>query len=1423
MNWQTFLINNLSHEKAFESLCNQLFENWCHETYLDNISYFTVNNGAGGDGGVESYAILKDDSIVGLQAKWFPNVIEASHIIQIKNSIQTALKIRPKIKKYIVCVPRNLASMTGRNVEGGDYEEKRWLTLVAEIKKQYPELELVLWNDHVLTKELEKPTSVGISRYWFHNTEISYDKLIYAFEKSKESWLHTKYVPELNCYGKVYKTIINSLGDFEVYKQLHEAFVKVNLLAKRINKPALDLINIIKDEDDNACKIKEFIKDLIVNADALIQATDQLIKHLENDSFIVENLSHKPFTLDFNTIEESLRRDSYFSKRYWHTNALTPILNELANFDLYDLYDQYSKITSKNNIIFKGNPGTGKSHGVASSIEKLLLDKYHAGIIVQARDIEPYKTWKDIVLSNLGLSSNWEEDELWQALISMVNINKIDSKNISNEPFRILPKVLIVVDGIDESSTKDKWEERVRETCVISAKYPQIRFCITTRPFLFKKRILDVDEIYLHFSDDVKVSEMFDKYIKYYSISVSNSRLLKESLTTPLALKLFCELNQGRSFDFDDSYDVSLPQLLGKKIELIEIEFSKHAKVDVKNQYVLKAIKELTVHFFANETIEREDLITLFELKLSTDKNISSSLINYLSDYGVLYCYCEHGNLFSGNKYYYSPGIRSYFDHASTVMILEKYKTPELINFCEYNNLSENTLYGIATVSIRKYGYLITQNETLRKKVNNFNLEEIQYWALVNCPAEAAEKFKHTLIEKMRQSSSLLHTAVNQVILPLARKTNHPLGVKLLDELLLSFEKPAMRDEIWAQTGYLRDSYGKKWDRSVSLHILEDYPLTEDDKFDGLPIIYAWCLSSLNNTLRNEYRKKLMNWAIIQPYEFMQLFYKFSNVNDLQILNELYSILMCVAYETNNEQFIKDAYYWVSKNVLAEDKIDSNRSVSIRYYSIAIIYKAIELKLCEKNDATRFLPPYSSSNYTIKLDKDALSGTRMGGYSGIHYDLSRYVLIDRIQGDFNHYNQNDKKQIDNFLLNVKKNLKGIKHLSFEQFVLSAAYAFVIEMGWDEKIFQNHCKDSDTGKSIGGIDSSILGTYFHADHGAQSKVMSVCEKYVWLARDYIYGFLSDRLNYSDTNEKILDYGMLQDFTIPMQEVNQVNPDDIPKENPWHIPEQDKLLASLSCYNKEDVVESIKESPDINWMDWICVKNNDRYKIKEKELLALYCFCCFEMTHAETCLFINSIIIDKSSITSFVNHILENNNYTKIHSVDDLSGGIEADCYITPKECCWFNWKKHYEPYGLEDFNSFNLLCATDKGCWSHNEFGDIYYRMPSPFVRSMLEINDSDGYLFFDSSKQIQAERTIAGKTHHTYQEYLFVDKERFLNKLESENKTILWITKEYRRETGLSKEKFGDFYIDKNILSVGYFEDDKFVTLNLNKSIETNA
>ena len=67
MNWTNFQTYNDAPTKAFEILCNQLFENWCKEQYPSEMASFNVVNGSGGDGGVESYAVLSDGKVIGLQ------------------------------------------------------------------------------------------------------------------------------------------------------------------------------------------------------------------------------------------------------------------------------------------------------------------------------------------------------------------------------------------------------------------------------------------------------------------------------------------------------------------------------------------------------------------------------------------------------------------------------------------------------------------------------------------------------------------------------------------------------------------------------------------------------------------------------------------------------------------------------------------------------------------------------------------------------------------------------------------------------------------------------------------------------------------------------------------------------------------------------------------------------------------------------------------------------------------------------------------------------------------------------------------------------------------------------------------------------------------------------------------------------------
>ena len=54
-NWTKFENYCESNTKAFEALCNQLFENWCNEECKETIKVFQVINGASGDGGFESF------------------------------------------------------------------------------------------------------------------------------------------------------------------------------------------------------------------------------------------------------------------------------------------------------------------------------------------------------------------------------------------------------------------------------------------------------------------------------------------------------------------------------------------------------------------------------------------------------------------------------------------------------------------------------------------------------------------------------------------------------------------------------------------------------------------------------------------------------------------------------------------------------------------------------------------------------------------------------------------------------------------------------------------------------------------------------------------------------------------------------------------------------------------------------------------------------------------------------------------------------------------------------------------------------------------------------------------------------------------------------------------------------------------------
>lgn len=129
-------------------------------------------------------------------------------------------------------------------------------------------------------------------------------------------------------------------------------------------------------------------------------------------------------------------------------------------------------------------------------------------------------------------------------------------------------------------------------------------------------------------SGDVSVNELFDDYIAFYKIDLCGNYWIKEILSTPMALKLFCDLYGNSSVGNLDKNSLVITKLFQKKINSVEESYRKQEK-ETNQQSMIKTIlvniatlltnkNELTFEDIFNESREPikshlEDLLFLLK------------------------------------------------------------------------------------------------------------------------------------------------------------------------------------------------------------------------------------------------------------------------------------------------------------------------------------------------------------------------------------------------------------------------------------------------------------------------------------------------------------------------------------------------------------------------------------------------------------------------------------------------------------------------------------------------------------------------------------------------------------------------------------------------------------------------------------------
>lgn len=1263
VDWIKFNTYNESYNKAFEAMCNQLFELWCTREYKEENKGFLVVNGSGGDGGVEAICTLRNEKYVAVQAKWFPNKINSNEINQIKDSIITAMSIRPNIIKYIVCIPRDLTSK--RKVKGNkissNTEEDKWNNLVTEIDNLYPELELVLWTESTLLREMMYEEAKGVYKFWFHNVEISEEALEHSFRKQEVTWLSERYIPDIHSKGIINYRLSLFLGNYESKSKIGKRLTDFLKLHKKLIKSLSDYLDVIKNDE-----LKKVTMNDVLDYNELVSSkcekVERFIENYKMGTSSVEEFKNLFFNYDYDNLLDEFKGYSFSSKYRLIRMKLGDAIEKFRYFNRVELSQDLYKESTNSPLIILGERGTGKTHGVADFVKMLQGSMQHLGILIQASSVSKESSWQKILTKSIGLSDSWSEEEIYTALESMCYRKEAYMVG-EDDDYKITSKFLICIDGIDECEPYSVWLDRIKECSLISKKYSRIKFCFTSRPYVFErdyKRIeIFENNIQLPSDGDYPVEKLFDSYIEEYDIRINNQDWIKWSLKTPLALKLFCQVYEHNEITPESKAAITITELIRKKIEVIDSEFLKSTgnRYCKDDNIILRVMNVLAYYFYEHKEISRDNLIKLIRDNDGLNMLESSDrgkVIDFMKKHAILYSYTIEDEPLHPPTIMYRIGINTFFEYVLGVNIVGLYKKSDdkqLFNFPNIIKDNNGILQILSIIFLEDYGILINGFNWINENIDNYRLLNLIYFALVSVSPSKCEQYKIDMLFIMEQGRDTLVDCVNKVIIPVSRIKKHPLGARLLHEFLVKFETTYERDVVWSlPNDILEQDYIDPMRLNTKGIYDERYSLENNYNYDDLPLIYGWSLTSLDNRVRKHCRKELTKWGINFPERFLSLLDKLYKVNDQQLREDLLAILKGIVYSnTLDIDELQKYSKWVSNNIFDSRYIVNTLDIAIRYYGRAIIEFAYLKGVVTEEIKQLAVPPYQYNNTLLNLSKEALNGTRMDGYKDISYDLSRYVLCDKITDYFfeervknNNYDEDSisdvftlkevKKYLESGCLSIETEIKleelmrklekadqnkfdldaflsdmagnedeevaaeseNEEYLFHDLLIRSAQKIGVDNISPEQYIIStafNYLKDVGMYKikyeNINDDPVNLIGRWYHpATHGQQSLVMDFAEKYIWCFRNILIGYLADRLPYCEGPEGTY----LTDYGLTNDFLDtyfEMGEDIIKDEDSSMVfcPENISTVINYSDEGIEAINDWIKNSPTPNFEKWI----------------------------------------------------------------------------------------------------------------------------------------------------------------------------------------------------------------------------------------------
>jgi len=1386
----------------------------------EQLTKFRVINGAGGDGGIEAYGELKSGDIIAVQAKWFRETLSDSEIGQIRNSVVTAKELRPAIKEYIICIPRNMGSLKfGRGVKGGEkkpienYEEKKIDDLIEEIATLYPDLTLTWWFEKDLEQELQQAGNEGIFKFWFDREVISLSALSGKLTLQKAGWLHERYIPELHGQGKIHaeyeKLCLGAPYREEAKGILENAFRNLGT--------CVELISKFITSNTASPVVNDQLNQLQANLIAFRQSLEDCSLALArgDDYHQVDELQE----VDPWSVANELKKISPDNLQKNILPRLISLIEEIHRDNLPLLLNFFRFLFKQAGRLIIGDPGTGKTHGLVNCVETHLNSDCPA-VIIRAKGTS-VQNWTAILSEELELSG-WKKEEIFsalEALATRADVRRRLAANPGEDPTAESAKVLICIDGLDEDNERfDEWYERIRESVALAKIYPRVRFMFSARRYFYDNTQIPEDGVFetvtLPHEGDVPVLDVAPKYFskEHYNIEVSSYEMIR-GIDSLLSLRLFCEHYRNTTLTEADQLVTATRELINLKVAKINDEFvsSLERRVGTTRNPVRDALGSIAGYFYSHPEIEHSRLVDLIAPALLSYLNASEVdlLIDFLTQNGFLIRYeeTETGGILKNTKHVYTITYQSLIEHIISEQIYKEIhdgdqsRIPEFLHRPIAASLSEpihvfdtapneRIIQNIVNNLLVDTGKLIGENDFLTDGFDDGNILKMQLTAISQAPPEIASRYKPFVNSLLTSGYMKCSLVIEFLILPSTYVQGSTFGAPFLHEWLSSMPSVFERDKIWS--GLDRHELGKLSPEEKIEYKLKTQALLFNGRLGGLPelselnlhndrpLVFAWGLSTIDQELRHKLRVALTGWAIHKPSEFRLLLEKVFSCNDPQVHEDLASIALGVASRVREKEHLEPLARWALENVFSH--LDIHRNLIVRQGFRAIVERAFQIGAITEHDVVKARPKPMAEAVVLPLATDLETKGEGECYPIVH-DLAWYVLKEAYRNFLEVPSSTQNTLEDNdcpeakVLLDRYRKAYGVEDLFAYGWALGVAIAYIRGLGFTRE----------TGNG-----------FTAATHGSKSEIFTYEEKYTWLAVHYIQGYLSDYVpaeRYGDPRDFVKDYSQLTDIPNPAESLTDSDADGIQLTNDWVIKEYLSKEIDSSADLSTSIEAWVDEEPDFKPENWLNFQssNFDSSISENREWTAIYNHTAlhdskkygYSRIDAKACLVkVGDLEALKDVIT---------NDPDSLHFIGHLDGFHSApktDTYSNPTDIAWMTW---IEEEGVEE-EFFDDSTSQDKyirhalaRVVQTGVHGEVYWILPSKEFRTLIECYDFRNGRLLDVNGITRAfTHKLSDGGHEDSQEILLVDNEA-LKKVRNAGYEIVWFFELLKQKNPLNK------------------------------------